>query len=193
MGRKSDTGELVRQRDNNGRVRWQSSGSEELYRLIAENSTDMISKHTPEGIYTYASPACRALLGYQPEDLIGYSAYDFFHPEDLDAVRKAHSMILETSDSSKVEYRIRRKDGTYIWFETISKAIRNAETDKVLEIIAISRDISERKRSEEELLYRVKLVGAITENAADALFLLNPEARITFTNPAAARIFGWSI
>jgi PAS domain-containing protein len=55
--------------------------SAELYRLLAEHSTDMISKHTPEGFYTYASPACRSLLGYDPEELVGRDAYEFFHPQ----------------------------------------------------------------------------------------------------------------
>ncbi len=61
--------------------------SEERYRVLAENSTDMISKHTPDGVYLYVSPACRALLGYDPEELIGRSGYEFFHPEDLCAHR----------------------------------------------------------------------------------------------------------
>ncbi|MBA3472499.1 MAG: PAS domain S-box protein, partial [Rubrobacter sp.] len=119
---------------------------EELYRLIADNSTDMISKHTPEGIYTYASPACRSLLGYEPEELTGHSAYAFFHPEDLEAIKKAHSSILELPDTYTVSYRIRCKDGSYIWFETTSRTIRDPETGAVREIIATSRDITERKR-----------------------------------------------
>jgi PAS domain S-box-containing protein len=48
----------------------------------------MISQHTPEGIYLYASPACRTLLGYAPEELIGHSAYEFFHPDDLAEIQK---------------------------------------------------------------------------------------------------------
>ena len=68
-----------------------SHTAEELYRLLAENSTDMISKHTSEGVYTYASPACRALLGYEPEELVGHSANEFFHPEDLEQTKTARS------------------------------------------------------------------------------------------------------
>ena len=44
----------------------------------------MISKHTPEGVYTYASSACRSLLGYDPEELVGRDAYEFLHPDDVE-------------------------------------------------------------------------------------------------------------
>ena len=125
--------------------------SEELYRLLAENSTDMISKHTPEGVYTYASPACRSLLGYEPEDLVGRSAYDFFHPDDLDAIRRSHATILQRPDTYTVSYRIRRQDGSYTWFETTSRTVRDPENGAVREIVATSRDATEHKRTEARL------------------------------------------
>ena len=126
-------------------------GSEELYRLLAEHLTDMISKHTPDGVYTYASPACRILLGYDPEELIGRDAYELFHPEDFEEIRKTHTAILERPDTYTVAYRIRRKDGSYTWFETTSRTIRDPDTGQVLEIIAVSRDITERKKVEAKL------------------------------------------
>jgi PAS domain S-box-containing protein len=128
-----------------------SHTSEELYRLLAENSTDMISKHTSEGVYTYASPACRALLGYEPEELVGHSANEFFHPEDLEQAKTTPAVIPQHPDLYTISYRIRRKDGSYIWFETTSRRVREPGTDEVLEIVAVSRDITERKRVEDEL------------------------------------------
>jgi PAS domain S-box-containing protein len=137
---------------SNGRQSRQVSyESEKLYRLLAENSTDMISKHTSEGVYTYASPACRSLLGYEPEELVGHSAYEFFHPEDLEQTSTTHSMMLQHPDVYTVSYRIQRKDGSYIWFETTSRRVREPGTDEVPEMIAVSRDITQRKRVEEEL------------------------------------------
>ncbi|HLL40798.1 MAG TPA: PAS domain S-box protein, partial [Rubrobacteraceae bacterium] len=128
-----------------------SAEREEPERLLAENSTDMISKHTPEGVYTHASPACRNLLGYEPEELLGRSVYEFFHPEDLKRVSNAHSWEQERTDIYTVSYRIRRKNGTYICLETTSSTVRDPETSKVLEIIAVSRDATERKRIDEAL------------------------------------------
>ncbi len=101
--------------------------SKDLYRILAENSTDMISKHTLEGVYTYVSPACRSLLGYEPEDLVGRSAYAFLHPDDRQRIKDVHSTILQRPDVYTVTYRIRSKDGSYTWFETASRTVREPE------------------------------------------------------------------
>ncbi|CAN5892552.1 hypothetical protein BH18ACT11_BH18ACT11_28830 [soil metagenome] len=124
---------------------------EELNQLLAENATEMISKHTPEGVYTYASPACRSLLGYEPEELVGHFAYEFVHPDDQEPTRTTHSLMLQHPDPYTVSYRIRRKDASYVWFETTTRRVRQPGTDEVLEMIAVSRDITGRKRVELEL------------------------------------------
>lgn len=122
--------------------------SEEQYRLLADHATDMISTHTLSGIYTYVSPACRPLLGWEPEELVGCDPYDFFHPEDLAAIESSHINILETTDMSVVSYRFRRKSGDYTWLETTTRTVRDSNGADPREIIAIARDISERKRLE---------------------------------------------
>lgn len=125
--------------------------SERRYRLLAENATDMISRHSPEGLYLYASPACRSLLGYEPEELIGRSAYELFHPDDLDAIRESHLTIMEEPTVYTVSYRIRGRDGGYLWVETTSKTVRNPETGRIEEIVAITRDVTQRRQAEEAL------------------------------------------
>lgn len=125
--------------------------SERRYRLLAENATDMISRHNPEGIYLYASPVCHSLLGYEPEELVGHDAYEFFHPDDLEAIRQSHVTILEGPTTYTSTYRIRRRDGSYLWVETTSKTIRDPETDQVQEIVAITRDVTQRRQAEEAI------------------------------------------
>lgn len=122
--------------------------NEEKFRVLAENSTDMISRHTPTGEYLYVSPSCRALLGYEPEELIGHSAYEYFHPDDIDVITRSQQPIIENKSVATVAYRIRRKDGQYVWFETVSRTIRSEPFNEVLEIQAASRDISARKEDE---------------------------------------------
>jgi PAS domain S-box-containing protein len=168
--------------------------SAELYRLLAEHSTDMISKHTPEGFYTYASPACRSLLGYDPEELVGRDAYEFFHPNDLEEIKRTHSAILERPDTYAVGYRIRRKDGSYTWFETTSRTVRNPDTGEVLEIVTVSRDITERKRVEAKLReaearYRtlVEQIPAVTYVAA-----LDEVGSTIYISPQAESLLGRS-
>ena len=174
----------VRRREVEGTLR----ENEELYRLLAEHSTDMISKHTPEGVYTYASPACRSLLGYEPEELVGRDAYEFFHPDNLEQISKTHSTILERPDTYTVGYRIRRKDGSYIWFETTSRTVRDQNTDEVLEIIAVSRDITERKEAEEKALFQAHLL----EQVQAAVIATDLRGRVTHWNEYAERLYGWT-
>src|SRR5690606_30474046 len=97
------------------------------YRVLAEHATDLISRHTPAGVYLYASPACRTLLGYEPEELVGRCVYELYHPEDLAAMRESHASIGEPLRVGNASYRIRRQDGQYIWFETLAKCVASAQ------------------------------------------------------------------
>jgi PAS domain S-box-containing protein len=130
--------------------------NEQLLSMLADYSSDMISVHDPEGVYRYASPICEKLLGYRPDELVGHSAYEFFHPDDLEAIRQSHHNIVETGTTNFVRYRIRRHDGNYIWVETASNTVCNDETGEIKEIVAVSRDITQRVEAEqnEEQLQR---------------------------------------
>lgn len=121
------------------------------YQLLAENATDLISRQTPEGVYRYVSPACRELLGYEIEEMIGRSVFDFFHPDDRKAFEPLNGNGQDRSPISRITYRARRKDDSYIWLEATSQIIRDPKTNKPLETVAIARDISERKRAESTL------------------------------------------
>jgi PAS domain S-box-containing protein len=123
--------------------------SEALYRLLAEHATDMISRHSPDGVFLYVSPACRTLLGYEPQELIGHSAYEFFHPDDL-ALKKTHLSFISDTPKYPTYYRIRQKKGQYLWFETTGQLV-HSPSGKAQEIVAISRDVTERKKTDNQL------------------------------------------
>lgn len=125
--------------------------SEARHRMLAENINDMISRHTADFRCQYVSPACRILLGYDPEELVGRSPFDFFHPDDISHIKTSFADLLVTTETFISSYRIRRKDGHYIWFETSIRSLHHDDTGEVHEVIAVSRDITERKRAEEAL------------------------------------------
>ena len=120
--------------------------SEAYYRSLLENSTDMISWHSLEGSYLYISPACQSLLGYAPQELVGQSAYELIHPQDMPAVRECHAAVMNSTETYTVSYGIRRKDNNYICFESTCRAILDPDTGAVQEIIAVSRDITTARR-----------------------------------------------
>ncbi|MDJ0556945.1 MAG: PAS domain S-box protein [Microcoleaceae cyanobacterium MO_207.B10] len=128
--------------------------SEARYKLLTNHSTDLISRQTSEGIYLFASAACRHLLGYEPEELVGLSIYNLFHPEDRKIYKLQES---KQTEGHTFIHRLRHKNGSYVWFETTSQKIKDPETGKVIELVAVSRDITERKLSEAALLERARL------------------------------------
>jgi diguanylate cyclase (GGDEF)-like protein/PAS domain S-box-containing protein len=125
--------------------------SEERHRFLTEYSTDMISVASWEGRYLYASPASVPLLGYEQNELIGSTLYDMVHEADRNAVRRMHLLVLEKMGAALTAYRVRRKDGRYIWFESTIREVPRTGRDTPRELIIVSRDITERKLQEERL------------------------------------------
>lgn len=128
-----------------------------LYRLLADNVTDWVTRLNPQGEFTYTSPSTRLVLGYEPEELLGKSGYPFIHPDDRDMVLAAHRQALDRrATMPNLIYRRRHKAGHYIWLEAKSKAVCSPETDEVVEFVTSSRDITERKRAEEALQAKIE-------------------------------------
>ena len=168
--------------------------SEELYRLLAENATDVIARYSPEGVFLYVSPASRRILGYEPEELVGKSLYDFSHPADLEDLKRSHMGILETPVLRAVMHRFRTADDRYIWLETTAKAILDPTTGALMEIVATSRDASSRKIAEEALRTSERQFRQIAENIPQALWLSSADRhQILYANPAYEKIWGRSI
>jgi PAS domain S-box-containing protein len=143
-------GWLITARDMTDRKRAEEilRESEASFRLLAENSTDLISRQRPDGTYLYASPASLPLLGYMPDEMVGRDIYELVHPDDLAVTQAA---MLDVPDVQTVSYRARRKDGSYLWLESTSRTIIDPASGEVVEIQAASRDITERKAFEAAL------------------------------------------
>lgn len=127
--------------------------SERQFRLISEYSMDLISRHTAdkEAVYLFTSQSSVTLLGYEPEEMIGRSVYDFIHPEDIAVVRNDLEARLKSRTVYTITYRIRCKDSRYIWFESTGRYRYDQLTGEIEEMIVISRDVTERKESERRL------------------------------------------
>ena len=125
--------------------------TEARFRLLAENSTDLITCHDAMLRCTYASPACRQIVGYEPEELIGEPLVAFWHPDDrpqLDMLARA--ALVDGAEVPTAEYRVRRKDGTYTWLESAVRVVRD-EAGDVTEVQSRSRDVSARREAERSL------------------------------------------
>jgi diguanylate cyclase (GGDEF)-like protein/PAS domain S-box-containing protein len=138
----------------------------EQERLLSEQSADMICRLTPDGRYTYVSAACRTMLGYEPAELVGRTPSELMASVELDdhadALASAGSMWNQTVQAR----RFHRKDGTLVWLESTATAVRDS-SGAFVELICVARDITARKRQEEELVDSLAEVRASRRRLAD--------------------------
>lgn len=140
--------------------------SETRLRFLFENLRDTISRHAPDSTFTYVSPACRELTGFAPEELEGRRATEFVHPEDLEGViQTILGAVAERRPEYRVTHRMRRRDGDYVWVETLGRLVYDA-AGQLAEIQCAVRDVSGRKQVEAEVLRRLELERAIAGIAA---------------------------
>ena len=125
--------------------------SEERFRSLIQNASDVITILEPDGIIRYESPSVERVLGYHPEERIGKKTFDYVHPEDKERVRSTFAEALDSPGQVKrpVEFRWRHKDGSWRHMETIR--INLLHDPAVKGVVSNSRDITERKHSEEKL------------------------------------------
>ena len=167
--------------------------SEARYRILAQNTTDIISRHSPDGTYTYVSPACKRVLGYEPEEMIGHSIYDFYHPDDHTKARLSQLRVKDLPESFTLLYRIRRKDGTFIWFESTNRTIREDNTERVSEIVTVSRDITVRKTIEENLAESERRLEQIIETVQSGITLSDEAGNFEVFNTAMEELTGYTM
>ena len=158
--------------------------SETKFRVLAENSTDIISRHKPDGVYLYVSPACYKLLGYQPDELIGRSVFEMIHPDDIPILTQARKEMIEQLTLSTTRFRSKHKNGDFIWLESTSHAVLDEKTNNVLEVQATTRVIDERKQVEDALHVSEERFKAIAANTPDHIIMHDRQLRyLLVVNP----------
>lgn len=123
--------------------------SELRYRMLADYSHDVIVRMTPRGERLYVSPSARDILGWPPEEMLG-SRWDLIHPDDLPKQAHAMAEVLATGEPRTEVYRVRHKEGHYVWIEAVVRPIPSAD-GKDTDIIYTGRDISRRVAAEQAL------------------------------------------
>jgi PAS domain S-box-containing protein len=164
--------------------------SEERFRSLVRNSSDIVTVFTPEGIVTYQSPALRRVLGYEPDELIGRNGFDYVHPDDRQVALEAFKSILKpNSGPNTAEYRFRHADGSWVFIESVGS--NHLEDPAIRGLIVNSRDISERKRAQEALRESEARFRRLADNIADGITIIEG-GRAVYVNRRACEIFGYS-
>lgn len=144
--------------------------SELRYRLLADHCTDTITVHTVDNTLSYVSPAVRGLLGYAPEELLGVCGFDHVHPDDVEKVKAdIEGLIQGRIATVTVEYRLRRKDGGYVWVESQGRLLGETRVPGLNGILNITRDATARKLAEAQRLGHLEQIRHLTADTGKTL------------------------
>ena len=163
--------------------------SEQRFRHLIENSTDVVVTVTPEGTLTYASPSIVRVLGYSEDELVGRPFLEIVHEEDRQHWLKVMMQIMQDPSASiSVEVRTRHKDHRWIWVETTG--VNMLQVPSVRAIVGNFRDVTDRKTAMDELSRSREWFKTIFEASRDGIVVEGKEI-IVYANSAFARLYSY--
>mgnify|MGYP000211517689 FL=1 len=152
------------------------------YRHLVEQSGDMISTHRPgDWAYTTVNPALVEVCGYSADELLGRPAYDFFHPDDEQAMKRRMIPAVYQHGVRTFRYRSRHKNGRYFWLESTHRSIRDPESHELVEIIAVTRDITPQVKAEGAS----QRLAQVVEASADLVMFCDSNLTVNYMNGSA--------
>jgi len=165
--------------------------SEERYRFLLRNTPDYVARYSITGILLFGSDSMYHMIGYKPEEIIGTSGFDRVHPDDRPQVQAKLKEAVKSDRAHKVQYRTLCKDGGYKWVEMSGEVVHNDQTGQD-EVVAVVRDINERKRAEEELRESEERYRSLFENSVMGISQALPNGRLMAANTSYAQMCGYA-
>jgi len=167
--------------------------SEEKYRLIVENSRDIIFTLNPARIFVYVSPSIKRVLGYSQTDIIGQTFGSIIHPNDIETVIEAILRNIKDGYNTPggIEFRARHISGEWRNFNGTGTAVHDAD-GKYMNFLGVARDISEHKQVEEALKESESKYRNVVELAKDGICIVQNKM-IKYCNPQLAELWGGTV
>ncbi len=164
---------------------------ETRYRLLADNSTDMVTHMDLTGRRLFVSPASYDLLGYRPHEIVGTHPFDMIHPEDKDQLQQLFVDLAGGSSTRAVNVnRLLHKDGHWVWVEASLKAVC-APDGGVTGFVAAIRNIVERKRADEAIRASEARYRVLAETTTDLITQLDLSMQRQYVSPACRHVLGF--
>jgi PAS domain S-box-containing protein len=163
--------------------------TDEQYQALIEHSSDIITILDDEGIIQFESPSSNAILGYDPEQLVGENAFEYIHPDDRERVKETFEEAVGATGrvTEQEAYRFRHADGSWVWLESIT----TNQTETALDGYVInSRDISLRKKYERELADERQKYETVVEQSHDAI-AIHQDGVFVFANARCLDLLGY--
>jgi formate hydrogenlyase transcriptional activator len=174
-----------------GEANLQVARSEERWRSVFENSAIGVALTDLNGRFLATNPVYQKMVGYSEEELRTLSFLDVTHADYREANWALAAELLEGKRQQfQIEKQYLRKDGSLIWVSNNVSLVPGTETMPQF-IMALSEDITERKRAEEALHTSEERVRLILDSTAEGIFGCDPNGTCLFCNPAAVRLLGY--
>ncbi len=163
--------------------------SEQRYRMLADNSRDLVVRIEPSGDRSYISPSVEEMLGWSPRE-VERGRMDLIHPDDLAQLTSTTKSLFANAGMATVTYRARHKLGHYVWIEAQMRLATNPEKGGQPEIIYTGRDITRRIEIEQALLQNERRLIAITDNLPAFVMHVDTHECYTFANAPTRKTTG---
>ena len=164
--------------------------SEQRFRKLIEKTKDGIGLTNSNSEFVYLSPSAMDILGYDPEELIGTSAFEHYHPDDRQTmIDIARSIRKEAKASASAYVRIRHKDGNWRWIELT--ATNQLDDPAINAVVTNFRDVTERKNAEEAVINSEKKFRTLIENNREVISLSTIDQKIIYTSPSIKNVLGY--
>ena len=172
------------------------SESEEKFRVVLENSHDMIYQlNIKTNTYDYVSPPSIKVIGYTPKEIISFGVKkmnDLVHPNDRENLKNHFNKLMDHKGDKEIvqatEYRIKHKKLGYRWIsDTQSVIVDNGEA---VAIVGNAKDITERKKVWDEIVKSEEKYRVLAETSADGVFTTDVLGRLTYVNPSLEKLMG---
>lgn len=162
---------------------------EAYFRSLIENSSDMITIVDEKGIIVYESPSIKRVLGYEPSEVIGRSAFDFSWPEDMNEIRASFGRAISKHGNPLPGIqRYLHKDGSWRYLESIDQNM--LEDKEVRGLVVNSHDVTARVKAEDALRKSEARLNTLVHNIPDLVWLKDFDGLYLACNPAFERFFG---
>jgi len=163
--------------------------SEEKYRLLIENQTDLVVKVDMEGKFQFISPSYCKMFGKTEKELLGNNFMPLVHEDDREATAKAMEALYHPPYTAYIEQRAMTKDG-WKWLSWMDTAVLD-NNKNVVAIIGVGRDVTARKQAEEAVKKSESMQSKMVANIGDVIVIIDQEGINRYKSPNIEKLFGW--
>jgi two-component system cell cycle sensor histidine kinase/response regulator CckA len=184
-----DVTKRIRSEQERARAERALRESEERFRALVQNSSDITVTLDPDGTVRYASPALERILGYEPNAILGDNPFDYMHPDDVEVMQaQLTETIAHPGIPVSSEFRLRHADGSWLYVETIGNNL--LDQPGIEGVVVNARDITERRRAEEAVRESEAWLKSTIESLPFDFFALDSDGRYKLQNSVCRSSWG---